>query len=124
MPTFIGFNTIGQNKKFTLTDFDLVKRDLLNALNIQQGQLPGRPQYGTTIWSFIFENQTVEVEQNIVKEIERVVRSDPRVNVIDVVFFPLINGMRIEISVQIVTSTTVETLSVLFDEQSSSATYV
>jgi phage baseplate assembly protein W len=124
MPTFIGFNTIGQNKKFTLTDFDLVKRDLLNALNIQQGQLPGRPQYGTIIWSFIFENQTVDVEQKIVKEIERVASSDPRVNVVDVTFFPLINGMRIEIAVQIVTSTSVETLSVLFDEQSRRATYV
>ena len=42
MTTFIGFNTIDQPKKFTLTDFDLVKRDLLNAFNIQQGQLVGR----------------------------------------------------------------------------------
>jgi phage baseplate assembly protein W len=123
MPTFIGFNTIGQNKKFTLTDFDLIKRDLLNALNIQQGQLPGRPQYGTTVWSYIFENQTVEVEQNITKEIQRVITSDPRVSVVDIVFFPLINGMRIEISVQIVPSTSVEQLSVIFDQQSGRATY-
>jgi len=123
MPTFIGFNTIGQNKKFTLTDFDLIKRDLLNALNIQQGQLPGRPQYGTTVWSYIFENQTVEVEQNITKEIQRVITSDPRVSVVDIVFFPLINGMRIEISVQIVPSTSVEQLSLVFDQQSGRATY-
>jgi phage baseplate assembly protein W len=123
MPTFIGFNTIGQNKKFTLTDFDLIKRDLLNALNIQQGQLPGRPQYGTTVWSYIFENQTVEVEQNITKEIQRVITSDPRVNVVDIVFFPLINGMRIEISVQIVPSTSVEQLALVFDQQSGRATY-
>ena len=33
MPTFIGFNTINQNKKFTAVDFDLIKIDLLNAFN-------------------------------------------------------------------------------------------
>jgi hypothetical protein len=55
--TFIGFNTQKQYKKFTLTDFALIKRDLLNAFNIRQGQLPGRPAYGTTLWDFLFENQ-------------------------------------------------------------------
>jgi hypothetical protein len=49
MATFIGFNTIDQNKKFTLLDFELIKRDLLNAFNIRQGQLVGRPGYGTVI---------------------------------------------------------------------------
>jgi hypothetical protein len=58
MPTFIGFNTIGQNKKFTAVDFDLIKIDLLNAFNIRQGELPGRPGYGTVIWNYLFENQT------------------------------------------------------------------
>jgi len=46
MPTFIGFNTQDQFFKFTLTDFELIKRDLSNAFNIQQGELPGRPGYG------------------------------------------------------------------------------
>ena len=57
MPTFIGFNTQDQYKKFTLLDEALVKRDLLNGLNIRQGQLPGRPQFGTTLWDNLFENQ-------------------------------------------------------------------
>ncbi len=43
MPTFIGYSTVNRAKKFVLTDFELVKRDLANALNIQQGELPGRP---------------------------------------------------------------------------------
>jgi len=46
MPTFIGFSTIDQNKKFTAVDFDLIKIDLLNAFNIRQGELVGRPGYG------------------------------------------------------------------------------
>jgi hypothetical protein len=62
MATFIGFNTINQYGKFTLLDFELIKRDLANAFNIQQGQLPGLPGYGTTIWSFVFENQSAETQ--------------------------------------------------------------
>ena len=61
MPTFIGFNTINQPKKFTLLDFDLVKRDLLNAFNIRQGELVGRPGYGCNLWNYLFENQTQEI---------------------------------------------------------------
>ena len=59
MTTYIGFSTINQNKKFTLTDYDLIQRDLLNAFSIRQGELPGRPGYGTVIWNFLFENQIV-----------------------------------------------------------------
>ena len=62
MPTFIGFSTINQNKKFTAVDFELIKIDLLNAFNIRQGELVGRPGYGTVIWSYLFENQTEETE--------------------------------------------------------------
>jgi phage baseplate assembly protein W len=62
MTTFIGFNTINQFGKFTLLDFELIKRDLANAFNIQQGTLPGRPGYGTTIWSLLFENQSAEAQ--------------------------------------------------------------
>jgi hypothetical protein len=57
MTTFVGFNTQNQYKKFTLVDFELIKRDLLNAFNIRQGQLPGRPAYGTILWDYLFENQ-------------------------------------------------------------------
>jgi phage baseplate assembly protein W len=124
MPTFIGFNTINQVKKFTIVDFDLIKRDLLNAFNIPQGTLPGRPGYGTTLWSFIFENQTVEVEQAIVKEVQRVAGGDPRLFVADIELYPMLNGIRIEISLTTVGSTSAERLAVFFDEQQRQASYV
>jgi hypothetical protein len=38
-----------------LTDFELIKRDLLNAFNIRQGSLPGRPAYGSSIFDFVFD---------------------------------------------------------------------
>ena len=88
MPTFIGFNTQDQYKKFTLLDADLVKRDLLNGLNIRQGQLPGRPQYGTTLWDNLFENQSSNLNAAIEREIQRVAGYDPRIQIADTQIFP------------------------------------
>ena len=124
MPTFIGFNTIGQFRKFTLTDSQLVKRDLINALNIQQGSLPGRPDFGTTVWSYLFENQTPEVVSRIVEELQRLVRNDPRIFLQDVDVFPQENGMLIQMQVRIVPDTTPQQLAVLFDVRSRQASVV
>ena len=82
MPTFIGFNTQNQYKKFTLVDFPLIKRDFLNALNIRQGQMPGRPQVGTSLWDNLFENQSDETNQSILNEIQRVAGLDPRMQLV------------------------------------------
>jgi phage baseplate assembly protein W len=124
MTTFIGFNTINQFKKFTLTDFDLIKRDLLNAFSIRQGELPGRPAYGTALWDFVFENQIEELQQNIVDEVQRVCGGDPRIAVSDIQVFPQQNGILIQLQVQVVRTTTVEILSVFFDLQQRNASYV
>jgi phage baseplate assembly protein W len=124
MPTFIGFNTQDQYKKFTLTDGALVKRDLLNAFNIRQGQLPGRPGYGTALWDNLFENQTNETEQAIVREIQRVAGGDPRLQISNVDVFPQQNGMLIQVELVIVPSTDAERLSIFFDQQTRTASYI
>lgn len=124
MTTFIGFNTIDQYKKFTLVDFELIKRDLSNALNIQQGELPGRPGYGTTIWSYVFENQSPETDQAILTEIQRVAGGDPRIYISDANIYPQDNGLLIEILVQVVASSTAERLALFFDQTSRRASYI
>jgi phage baseplate assembly protein W len=122
--TFIGFNTQGQFKKFTLTGFDLIKRDLLNALNIRQGQLPGRPGYGTVIWDFLFEPQLESVQLDIEREVQRVAGSDPRIFINSVQAFPQGNGILIQIELEIVPSTDAERLAIFFDLEQRNATYV
>lgn len=121
---FIGFNTQQQYKKFTLTDFELVKRDLLNAFNIRQGQLPGRPQYGTVLWDYLFEPQLEQLQQVIQDEVQRVAGGDPRIYISDVQSFPQENGILIQIQLQIVPSTDAERLSLFFDLQQRNASYV
>jgi phage baseplate assembly protein W len=124
MATFIGFNTINQNKKFTLVDFELIKRDLLNAFNIRQGEVVGKPQYGTTIYDFVFENQLQETERALSAEIQRVCGGDPRLFVNSLELFPQQNGILIQLEISVVPSTDAERLSIFFDQQSRRASYV
>ena len=122
--TFIGFNTQNQYKKFTLTDFELIKRDLLNAFNIRQGQLPGRPAYGTVLWDFLFENQLEDLQNAIVAEVQRVAGGDPRIYISDTQVFPQENGILLEIELAVVPSTDAERLSIFFNLEQRSASYV
>ena len=124
MATFIGFNTIDQNKKFTLVDFDLIKRDLLNAFNIQQGQVVGRPAYGTVLWDYVFENQTQETERGITAEIQRVAGGDPRIYVSSIELFPQNNGMLLQLEITVVPSSSAERLSIFFNQETRRASYV
>lgn len=124
MAAFIGFNTQDQFKKFTLTDAALVKRDLLNALNIRQGQLPGRPQYGTIVWDYLFENQINDTTTGIENEIQRVAGGDPRIQLVNTEIFPQENGLLIQIELQIVPSTNTELLRIFFNNETRNASYV
>ena len=124
MPTFIGFNTINQNKKFTAVDFNLIKIDLLNAFNIRQGELVGRPGYGTVIWNYLFENQTQETQQLIYNEIQRVCAGDPRIFISGIQMFPQENGLLLQVGIAVVPSTNAQMLSIFFNQQQRTATYV
>jgi phage baseplate assembly protein W len=124
MATFIGFSTVNRNKQFTVTDFELIKIDLLNAFNIKQGQVVGRPQYGTVIWNYLFENQSEETERDLYNEIQRVCGGDPRVYVNSINLFPQQNGILIEVDLMVVPSTDAQRLNIFFNQEQRSASYV
>lgn len=124
MTTFVGFNTINQYKKFTLVDFELIKRDLLNAFNIRQGELVGRPSYGTTIWDNLFENQTQETERTLTSEIQRVAGGDPRLQITQLEIFPQQHGILIQLEILVIPGQTATFLSVFFDQQTRRASYI
>lgn len=124
MTTYIGYSSIGQNKKFTLTDYELIKRDLLNAFNIRQGQLPGLPQYGTTLWDYIFEPQTQETQIGIYEEIQRVAGQDPRLQLTDIQMFPWDNGILLQLEMITLPASVSELLYVFFNNDTRTASYV
>lgn len=147
MPSYIGFSTIGANqprttnavngtdggvggivrpvntgKKYTLVDVPLVIQDFINALNITQGQKVGQPQYGTTIWSFVFEPNTADVQFQLENEIRRVASLDPRLILNTVAAFPQELGILIELEIAIAPFNNPLVLSVFFDSNTSRAT--
>ena len=124
MARFKGFSTVGKYKKFTLTDHELVKRDLLNALNIREGELPGRPEVGTRIWNFIFDTNNRDTVRNITKEIERIAQQDPRIVVNDVVVTQDTHGIVLELVITIEPNRNPTVLAVQFDENASQARYL
>lgn len=124
MATFVGFSTVNKNKNFILVDYELIKQDLLNAFNIRQGELVGRPGYGTILWTFLFENQSVDLQTAIYNEVQRVIAGDPRLYLNNVVMYPQANGILLELNLQTVATTSAEILSIFFNENSRSASYV
>ena len=123
MPAFIGYSTNAGYKKFTLTDAELIRRDLLNAFNIRQGQLPGLPGYGTSLWDYIFEQQTPDTQAQVIQEVTRVAAQDPRVSLQDVQMFPWDNGMLIQLEVTFVSSSESEMLALFFNSSTNTASY-
>jgi len=116
MATYYGFNTIGQEKKFGLVDYELVKRDLLNSLLIKQGEKPGNPSYGTSIWNIVFEPMTDDVMRDIETELRRTIQQDPRIKLERVSVYPKENGVLIELDVTVLPTTEEYRLTLFFDQ--------
>jgi len=73
-----GFSTVGQTKKFHLTDLELVKRDLMNHFSIRKGEKLMNPNFGTIIWNVLFDPLTKDLRSLIVDDVTKIVNYDPR----------------------------------------------
>lgn len=146
MATYIGFSTKNANKprtinvqpgvdggsgtiiapiiygkKYRMTDEELIMQDFINALNIPQGQKVGNPEYGTTLWGFIFEPNTADVQFELENEIRRMAAFDPRIILNTVKAYPKENGILLEVELALRPSNQVQNLQLFFDQASSTA---
>lgn len=94
-------NPIRSGRKFRTVDQDVVLQDFLNSLNITQGQLPGRPEFGTTLWTFIFEPNNLDTTNQIQTEIKRMAAMDSRILLNTVSVYPQGNGVLVEIEMAV-----------------------
>ena len=118
MTIFKGFNTIGQQKKFSLTDFELIKRDLLNAFLTREGEVPGRPDLGTKIWNFIFEPLVDQVRAAIEQEVRDIIELDPRLEILTIDLTSGDNTVIVEVSVIVIPNVDPETMLLTFEQDS------
>jgi len=117
-------NPIIFGKKFRLTDEQLVIQDLVNALNIRKGEKVGQPNYGTTLWDFVFEPNTRDVTQRLENELQRVVSQDPRLNVNRIRAYPRENGILVELELAVTPFNNAGDLNLFFDNQTNTAAIV
>lgn len=108
-------------KKYKMTDEELVMQDFINALNIPQGQKVGNPNFGTTLWGFIFEPNTPDVQLELESEIRRMASFDPRITLNTVKAYPKDNGILLEVEIALKPSNQVQNLQLFFDQSTSTA---
>ena len=100
--TYRGFSTAQHAKKYTLTDFELAKQDLINYFNIRKGQKLMQPGFGTIIWDMLFEPLDESTQQFISQDITRIVSYDPRLRVGQVAITQQETGFLIQITLSYV----------------------
>ena len=60
-------------------DFNLIQQDIMNMFQTKKGERVMNPEFGTIIWSLIYEPFTNEVKQLISDDVTRILNYDPRV---------------------------------------------
>lgn len=113
-----GFNTIDQYKKFRVVDIELVKRDLINHFNIRKGEKLMNPEFGSIVWSLIFEPLDEETKALLKADVQQVVNYDPRVRADSVVLSEFDYGLLIEVDMTFLPTNESTTLSLKFDRES------
>jgi phage baseplate assembly protein W len=108
-------------KKYTLTDSQLVLQDFINALNIPQGSKVGQPGYGTTIWNFIFEPNTLDIQTDLENEIRRVASLDSRMKLGYVKSYAQENGILVEVEISVSPFNNVTTAGIFFSQLTNTA---
>lgn len=114
-------NSLNTGRKFRLVDEALVVQNFVNALNIRQGQKVGNPQYGTTLWDFVFEPNTPDIQFQLQNEIQRVASQDPRLQIENLRAYPQENGILLEMQVAVIPFNSASLLSVFFNSNTNTA---
>lgn len=84
-PYFVGFNTVGQpSPPYSLTNIDIVKRDINNQFATPLGSRVMLPTFGTRIYELLFDPFDEYTKNAIIEDAMRVVQSDPRVQLVNV----------------------------------------
>jgi phage baseplate assembly protein W len=100
--TYKGFSTQAGNRNFRLTDFDLIKQDILNHFNIRKGEKLMRPNFGTIIWNVLHEPFTEDLKSVITQDVKAIASYDPRVSFDNIIITEFDQGIQIELQLRYV----------------------
>jgi len=119
-----GFSTVGRERKFRLTDFELIKQDIINHFYIRKGEKLMRPNFGTIIWNVINEPLTEDLRSVIVADIKNVASYDPRVSMDNVIVTEFSQGIQVELELRYLSTNQTNVMRLQFDNQTSTITAI
>jgi phage baseplate assembly protein W len=87
-PYFVGFNTVDQpNPPYSLTNIELIKRDISNQFATPMGSRLMLPGFGTNIFNYLFDPFDQYTKDMIIEDATRVIEDEPRVSLISMDVF-------------------------------------
>jgi len=95
-----GFSTQAGNRNFRLTDFVLIKQDILNHFNIRKGEKLMNPNFGTIIWNVLHEPFTEDLKSVITQDVKAIASYDPRVSFDNIIITEYDQGIQIELQLR------------------------
>jgi phage baseplate assembly protein W len=110
-----GFGSRAIRQKFKLYDIDLVKQDIMNAFNIKKGEKMENPEFGTIIWSMIYEPMNDNNIKVIEDDVIRILKADPRIEVKSIAVVPNEQGIRIEADLKYIEFDITEEMFIAFN---------
>lgn len=84
-PYFVGFNTVDKLRPpYSLTDIELIKRDISNQFATPIGSRVMLPGFGSNIYSYLFDPFDQYTKEAIIQDAVRVIESEPRVQLVNI----------------------------------------
>ena len=119
MAIYKGFSTVSEfsQKKFKLTDHDLIKQDLINAFNIRRGEAVMNPNYGCIVWDSLFEPLTSELQQQLFQNLTDIINSDPRVTLDSIDLTVIDSGITFTIVINYTETNVLDQMTITFDRE-------
>lgn len=114
-PYFVGMNTVGQpNPPYSLTNIELIKRDLNNHFATPMGSRVMLPTFGTRIQELLFDPFDEYTKNAIIEDAVRVVSEEPRVELVDIDVFEEDQTLTVAMSLLFKPESITDNLFVLF----------
>lgn len=106
-----------------LHDIELAKQDLLNEIYTRKGERLMNPTFGSIVWEMLFDPLTDQSQIDIRNDMIRIVKRDPRWNLIEVNSRQDTdaNSITVQIDLTYVPTTEPVQLLALFEEQAAEA---